>query len=201
MKKKLLILTLFFPLLTGMGLSDGGKSPKTNPGGFIDITVESNINRVFFKYDINGWCLSVPGVTRTSYGNDTSISKIKVPVKDFKSTSLFVYRDFLDLLRADEFPYLEIAVPQNPGTMYHPDGSYILKDLTITVAGVSKMYDIVCRIEKIDNENQILNGTLRIKLSDLEIDPPVKLSGLVKVRNEIIVNFGFCIRNTGSVTV
>ncbi|HBE40712.1 MAG TPA: hypothetical protein DDW27_05830 [Bacteroidales bacterium] len=192
---------LILPVLAGMGRPEGGKSPGTGQTGFIIITVESNINRIFFKYYIRDWCLSVPGVTRTSFGNDSSVSVIKVRVKDFKSTSLFVSRDFLNLMKADEFPYLEIAILQNRGIVYHPDGIYLLKDVSITVAGVSRKYDIVCRIDNIDNECQILNGTLRLKLTDLKIDPPVKLSGLVKVRNEIIVNFGFCIRNTGVATV
>ncbi len=200
MKKKLLILILLAPLLSGMVPTDGVKSGKPGDAGYIDITVESNVNRIFFKYNINEWCLSVPGASKTSIGSDTSVSLIRVPVKDFKSTSLFVYRDFLALLKADEFPYLEIAVPQSPGTVHNTDGSYILKGVSVTVAGVTNKYDILCHIEKDDNQSRLLSGTLRIKLTDLEIDPPVKLSGLVKVRNEIIVKFGFCIRNTGTVT-
>lgn len=70
----------------------------------------------------------------------------------------------------------------------------ILRGVTITVAGVSNQYDIICKIVKGDNENQIPDGTIRIKLSDLEIIPPVKLLGLVKVKNEIIIDFELCFK-------
>jgi len=73
-----------------------------------------------------------------------------------------------------------------------------LKGVSITVAGVSNQFDLNCKIDKVDNENQILNGTTRIKLTDFEIVPPVKLLGLVRVKNEIIINFKFCIKSNTS---
>jgi hypothetical protein len=34
-------------------------------------------------------------------------------------------------------------------------------------------------------------GTLKVRLTDLEIEPQVKYFGLVKIRDEVIVKFGF----------
>jgi hypothetical protein len=72
----------------------------------------------------------------------------------------------------------------------------LLKGISITVAGVSRQYDINCKIHNVDNENQVLNGTALIKLTDLEIVPPVKMLGLVKVKNEITINFELFIKSS-----
>ncbi len=195
MKKFLLILILLFPVLVGFREDDSLKSERTNySSGFIDITVETNINRLFFRYDLKEWCLSVMGAKEPYYTHDTSVSRITIPVKDFKCANKFVYRDFLTLLKVDQFPNLEIAIPQNPDIVSHKEDSVTLNEVSLTVAGMTKKYDIDCEIERTDDESQILSGIIRVKLTDHEIDPPVKWLGLVKVKNEIIVKFGFCFK-------
>jgi len=195
MKKFFLILILFFPVLISFREDDGLKSERTNySSGFIDITVETNINSLFFSYDLKEWCLSVMGATEPDYSHDTSLTRINIPVKDFTCANQFAYRDFLTLLKVDQFPNLEIAIPQNPGFVSQKEDSVILNEVSLTVAGMTKKYDIDCEIERTDDESQILSGTIRVKLTDHEIAPPVKWLGLVKVKNEIIVKFGLCFK-------
>jgi hypothetical protein len=197
MKPIKLILILFFTINVCLG-EDNGKSGKTDySAGFIDIIVKSNINSLVFSYDLRGKCILAANGIKTKYAYDTSRLRIMVPIRDFKCKNQFVYKDFLTLLKAEYFPYLEIAIPQNPCIITPANGSGILKDVSVSVAGVIKKYDINCRIENAENENEILLGTSRIRLTDFGIEPPVKFSGLVKVKDEIIVNFGFCLKNTG----
>jgi hypothetical protein len=196
MRKLLLILTLCFPVLVGFRLNDGLKSGRANSSsGFIDITVLSNIDKQFFQYNLKQQCLSNIEEPGTEYAHNISLSHIIIPVKEFKCTNKSVYKDFLTLLKVDQYPYLEIDIPHNSNIKYDIDDSVILKGVSIIVAGVSNQYDINCKIDKVDNENQILNGVTRIKLTDFEIVPPVRLLGLVKVKNEIIINFEFCLKS------
>jgi hypothetical protein len=196
MRKLLLILALCLTELAGFSLDDGLKSGKTNSStGFIDITVLSNIDKQFFQYNLNQQCLSIAKEPGTGYMTGASVSRIKIPVEEFKCTNKFVYKDFLTLLKAEMYPYLEIDIPASSGIKYNIDDSLILKGVTITFAGVSNQYDINCKIEKGDNENQILEGSARIKLTDIDIAPPVRLFGLVKVKNEITINFEFCLKS------
>jgi hypothetical protein len=196
MKKVFLILILLFPVFVSFSDDDSLKSERTNynTSGFINITVETNLNRLFFRYDLKEWCLSALGTTESEYSHDTSLSRITIPVKDFKCANQFVYRDFLTLLKVDQFPDLEIAMPQYPDIVSYKENSVTLNDVSLTVAGMTKKYNIDCEIKSTDDENQILSGLIRVKLTDHEIDPPVKWIGLVKVKNEIIVKFGFCIK-------
>lgn len=187
---------------TAIGWDEGdGSGSGDNTAGFIDITVETNINKLFFKYDIKDWCLSVTGSLVKGTDNDISVSRIVVPVKDFKCTNNFVYKDFLTLIKAEQYPYLEIAIPQHPELIYSSDSFVLLKDVSITVAGVSRKYDIPCYVDKQADGNRILYGKALLNLTDLKIDPPVKFAGLVKVRDEIIVKFGFCISKDGAFAI
>jgi hypothetical protein len=196
MRKLLLIFTLCLMELAGFSLNDGLKSGKTNSSsGFIDIIVLSNIDKQFFQYNLNQQCLSIVREPETGYMTGISVSRIKIPVEEFRCTNKFVYKDFLTLLKAETYPFLEINIPAGPGIKYITNDSLILKGVIITVAGISNQYDINCKILKVDDENQIIDGSTGIKLTDLDIAPPVRLFGLVKVKNEITINFEFCLKS------
>lgn len=161
--------------------------------GFINITVESNINRLFFNYNIKGNCMSDPGSSSLFPDDSSSLTRIVVPVKEFKCLNQYAYKDFLTLLKADKFPHLEIDFPVNTDIVYISDDSILLRGVMIFVAGSFKKYDINCKIDSKIKNSRVLLGTTRINLTDLDIEPPVKSFGLIKVRNEIIINFGFCL--------
>lgn len=161
--------------------------------GFINITVESNINRIFFNYNIKGNCLSDSGSSSLFPDDSSSLTRIVVPVKEFKCKNQYAYKDFLTLLKADMFPNLEIDFPVNTDIVYISDDSILLRGVIISVAGSFKKYDINCKIDSRIKNSRVLLGTTRINLTDLDIEPPVKSFGLIKVRNEIIINFGFCL--------
>lgn len=200
MKRLLLILIYSFPMLVGFRPDEGLKSGRENSSsGFIDITVTSNVDKQYFQYNLKQQCLSDNKEPATGFGhNNISVSRINVPVKEFKCTNKTVYKDFLTLLKVDQFPYLEIDIPGISSIKSDTDDSLKLKGVSITVAGISNKFDLICKIDKIDNESQILNGTTRIKLTDFEIVPPVKLLGLVRVKDEIVINFKFCIKSNSS---
>jgi hypothetical protein len=67
--------------------------------------------------------------------------------------------------------------------------------VTISIAGVSKKYDITGRIEDLNSNDHLLVGTINISLADLEIEPPVKFFGLVKIKDEVIVKFGISLKD------
>ncbi|OGG00069.1 hypothetical protein A2Y99_01395 [Candidatus Gottesmanbacteria bacterium RBG_13_37_7] len=64
------------------------------------------------------------------------------------------------------------------------------------LAGVTRIYRIGCNFYNCGN-NLYIQGLKMIKLSDFNIQPPVKLNGLVKVKDEIAVNFGLIITFAG----
>lgn len=164
--------------------------------GFINIEVESNINKVLFKYDFNERHFPPRKIINIGFDNDADISRLKIPLKDFQCSNPWIYKDFLSLLKAEQYPHLEIYLPPNSQNISVKNKYFKLNNVKITVAGVSKYYDILCHIEDRDERGSFLIGNARINLRDLEIDPPVKFSGIIKVKDEIIVKFGIWIRFT-----
>lgn len=163
--------------------------------GYIDITVESNVNKLYFKYALNQICLSINVETLQSRSDDTSNARIIVPVNEFTCTNKLAYRDFLTLLKSNQYPNITIAIPQKVLVQKQSTDSVILHDVLINIAGVSRKYDINYSIENANGKDSFLVGTTKIKLTDLNIEPPQKSFGLVKVKNEIIVKFGFCLKD------
>jgi len=201
MRRVIILLLLCFPVIEA-GSRDNDRNPLPgSPSGYIDITVESNVNRLFFKYDLKDACLTLSPALKTAIGSDPGMPVIRVPVKEFRSTNQMAYRDFLELVRAEEFPYLEIAVPDRPLPLNNEGHSVSLDGVAVTFTGVTRHYNISGKIEERDGDNRLLTGIIRIKLTDFDIDPPVKWAGLIRVRDEIIVKFGFCIRDMKIVPV
>ena len=192
-KKILLILSvlLYFPM-AGFITYDGGYEWKAPANGFIDITVESNVNRLFFTYPLREINLHDDDEPA---GQGAETAKIIVPVKDFRCANETALRDFLALLRADRYPDLSITIPQNVLIQYHHNEQITIENVTISIAGVSKKYDITGRIEDLNSNDHLLVGTINISLADLEIEPPVKFFGLVKIKDEVIVKFGISLKD------
>lgn len=187
-KSSILSLCLFCQLAALHAFAGKTENEKAPEYGYMDIIVESNINKLFFSYDLEKNDLqdekalfdnTAPGYTR-----------ITIPVKDFKCENKIAFNDFITLLKADKFPILTISIPLT--MLSNPVGqdSVLIYNLMANIAGVTKIYNVACKIDNIGPGNCILAGKLTIRLSDLDIDPPVKYFGLVKVKNEVIVNFG-----------
>lgn len=193
MKSFIPILIILYTLVVGFTIDDGGTEGMEPTTGYIDITVESNVNRLFFKYAMDEVCLSLTGSTLQNINGDSAPAMITVPVREFKCTNKMAYNDFLTLLKEGQYPEMTITIPQKVIPRIYSTDSVVLNDVLISIAGVSKKYDIECKIENLNTDDQFLIGTAKIRLSDLEIEPPVKSFGLVKVRDEIIVKFGFCL--------
>jgi len=162
--------------------STGADAPVT---GFINIVVESNVNKVNFSYPISQVNL------RDETGPETNAkTAIVVPVKDFRCDNKVARRDFLELLQADRYPDLSIEIPRKVLTQLRFRRSVTLHNILINIAGVTKAYDITCREEDDGAGGKILVGTIIVPLSDLNINPPSKFFGMVKIKNDVIVKFG-----------
>lgn len=195
MKVKLLILILIlgYPLYTGFITEEKKPGRLDVASGYIDITVESNINKVLFTYDLNEKIYPFRGIAFSGDPENDSDIRIVVPVKDFQCSNNMAYKDFISLLKANQFPYLSISLPLDEIYRNGPGDFIEIREVLITIAGLSKKYKIDCRIEYSEHKAPVLVGTTKILLTDLDIVPPVKSFGLIKVKNEIIVNFGLSI--------
>jgi hypothetical protein len=158
---------------------------------FLVINGESNINKFSFSY-------MTPVLIR---GNDSvkgaEYERIdfRIPVHQFKPGNPRMYDDFLSLLKAKEYPYITISLLTGNFSMERKSEISRNERIAVTIAGVTREYTVDCALAHC-NEDLVLNGMQTIRLTDFGLNPPVRLSGIVKVENEIKVRFGFIVNFT-----
>jgi hypothetical protein len=190
--KRIVIILLFvFPLVSSFRTGDNSRRESLPSLGFIDIVVESNVNRMLFSYQLSKNSLIINDYKVPVGMEDTTAIIIMVPVKDFQCGNPFGYKDFITLLKANQYPFMKIEIPRKVFFQQKGSTPLIISGVSLSVAGVSGNYDLLCNVEQLGDDNKLIIGTTMIRLTDMKIDPPVKSMGLVKIRNEIIVNFGF----------
>jgi len=155
---------------------------------YLHINGESNVNQFSFTYS------SVPKYNPHA---DTigEVMEMSIPIKDFQASNPMMYSDFLELMNEEEHPRIYIAFSRLQLETALKGISEPCPEISITIAGITRTYVVNFMIEKCSG-NYYLKGSEIIRLSDFKLRPPAKLLGLVKVSNEIDVNFGFIITFT-----
>lgn len=154
---------------------------------YVYISGESNVNQFSFRYNK----AKISGKYNSS-SSDTGSIEISIPIKDFRPSNPMMYGDFLILMKESEHPRIIVSFSKRNLQSKNADLQGNCPDIRITIAGITKTYKIKCAINKCAN-NLYLSGEETIKLSDFQLKSPEKMMGLVKVNNEITVNFGFII--------
>lgn len=173
----------------------GGLS-KEDPRGagcvnFLVINGESNINKFSFSYMTPRL---IEGDNASKGAEDERID-FKIPVHQFKSGNPRMYDDFLSLLNAREYPYIMISLLTGNSARERTSGISRNERISVTIAGITREYTVNCTLAHC-NERLILNGMQTVRLTDFGLIPPERLSGIVKVENEINVKFGFIVNFT-----
>lgn len=158
---------------------------------FLVINGESNINKFSFSY----MTPHLAGGDNSSKGAEDERIDFKIPVHQFNPGNPRMYDDFLSLLRAKEYPYIMISLLT--GKSYRAISSGISRNerISVTIAGVTREYTVNCTLAHC-NDDLVLSGMQTVKLTDFGLTPPVRLSGIIKVKNEINVRFGFILNFT-----
>jgi len=188
------ILILSWPFISG-GLIYGqsGKDLAVNRNtclNFIHITGESNVNQFSFSFNqaevVQHHIVSYP---------DTSDVVIRIPIREFKASNKMMYDDFLKLMKESDYPVIEITFKRKQLNRINSGNYNSCPETRITIAGITRLYKIDCFVMPCA-DNLFLQGEKNLKLTDFHLKPPVKLKGLVKVSDDIIVSFGFMITFT-----
>lgn len=113
---------------------------------------------------------------------------LKIPVRKLKTDNQMMYSDFLKLLKENEYPNISIGIDNTPLMESFEDELSIEPVIDITIAGVTRQYRVKCNVEKF-SEGKYVKGTTIIRLTDFNLEPPTKMLGLIKVKDEVSINF------------
>ncbi len=151
----------------------------------ITITGSSNVSSFVFKQNIDS-IISRPSPLGVEY------LRIAIPVKDFKTGNPIMYRNFINLIKAKDYPNIYIDVPANEFSFFN-NRHAILQEHTfyITITNVTRFYKIKADVTLEGMQNYKTIGKLKLNLLDFNLTPPQKLLGLIKVNKYI--NIDFCL--------
>jgi hypothetical protein len=129
---------------------------------------------IFFKSDQNEKQFHIKG-------------EIIINVNGFDCQKKYMNGDLKKTLKADESPYLSIQLI-SISNFINTDQP-IRGTVNICLAGVKKNIQVNYSVEKGSCGKLLLNGKCNVLFSDFGLAPPHKFSGLIKVHQEINVNF------------
>lgn len=166
----------------------------SNLGGdntsFISISGKTNVNTFSFRQDF-------AFLTFGSSPLGKPFVRITIPVKYFETSNPAMYADFVALLKVSEHP--NIFIDLLTADFYAlQQGRTVEQSVKVylTIAGVIRFYDVNLQIATFSNDCFSLKGEREIRLLDFGIAPPQKFFGMVKVRDEVHIDFRFslCIK-------
>lgn len=100
----------------------------------------------------------------------------RVPVKEFGCGNFLLNHDFRKTLKAKEHPQVFIQLSE-----VRKHGENYLYTLQLDLAGKKKTFQNLVLIK----EGKNLAGDLELKFGDFDLQPPKKLGGAIKIREEI----------------
>ncbi|MFT3739264.1 MAG: YceI family protein [Breznakibacter sp.] len=165
------------------GRNEGGES-------FISISGKTNINSFNLRQDI-----ALLDFMPSPIGNQ--YVRVSVAVKQFETDNPIMYNDFIELVKAKQYPHIYIDLLRSDFLALQ-EGKIFEQSVKIflTIAGITRSYNLQSEIAAFPNECFSLKGQRDILLPDFKIDPPVKFLGMIKVQDTVHINFNlaFCMK-------
>lgn len=164
-------------------------------GGITYRSVSISYLNIYGRTNVNSFEFFLPNTqeefARQHIDIDTSPARtmnLSFPVRKLKTENEAMYDDFLELLREKEYPEIAIGIDNTPLLESQEDFQTIEPVISIRMAGVTRRYKIRCEVEK-NTFGKYIKGMVKIKLTDFNLEPPSKFLGLIKVRDEVRINF------------
>ncbi len=181
--------TLFFGFLfiIGFSFNDPERTTKVRVASESEVLISgtTNVNEFTCKYNLQE--LEMP--IRLIYDERSEQILFKnaelTLINDcFDCGGKAINKDFQELLKTEKHPQvgLKLLYVEPPS----PNQSKVDVGVEIKIAGVSRKYQTVLYCEQ--TKDICVNGTLELKLSDFELEPPKKMLGMIKVDDAIKVH-------------
>ncbi|GAA3766288.1 hypothetical protein [Flavobacterium ginsengiterrae] len=140
----------------------------------IEITGVSTVG----KYN----CSNTFAAKDTVYVNSVkkNVFNTEIKMSNFDCGNKIMTKDLQGTVKVKQFPNSTVSITdiKQCGKNYKCRLSFYITDKTL------KYKDFI-----LYNTDDKIQGTLNLKFSDIELEPPVKMAGLIKVKDDIVINF------------
>jgi hypothetical protein len=157
---------------------------------FIKINGSTNVNHFYFFQKLNDSGKIIKN--KDSHSNESL--EILIPAYDFEPSNPMMYDDFLEFIKAGEYPNIEITIFFNNPKLPAGGSGNIAPRIKIGLAGQTHIYKIPGQLEECRENSLHISAKVNIDLKDFGLEPPSKFMGMVKVKNEVFINFGLTLK-------
>lgn len=116
----------------------------------------------------------------------TSNSKLSLDIRRFDCHHKYITADFRRMLKSDEHPCIVIHFINLDEFR---NGAEVRGQVMVELAGKRKVMDISYKCSQSGPDQTRLQGGKVMRFSDFELVPPRKIGGLIRINEEIRVNF------------
>jgi hypothetical protein len=190
MHKPLFLLILLF-VLSGFTPADNGRAIwVVLQGSSLTVNGSTNINT--FQCVIPNY--SMPDTVSLLRSSQKGVQlpmngRLNLNVEDFDCHNKMMTSDLRKTLKAKTYPVLTVRFVSVNGFPDLKNPAKITGIVDITLAGVTKRFEINYLFSSEEKQQIQLKGDQLIHFSDFNLTPPSKLGGVIKAKNELKVEF------------
>lgn len=123
---------------------------------------------------------------------------LSINIKSFDCRNPMLNKDFYNTLNAKETPTIDIqlltATPLTRGRILNANSGKFNADVAISLNGTSKPEQIIVSWQKVGNNLYRFQGEKKLHMTDFDIEAPVAALGLIKVNNDINIQFDLYVK-------
>ncbi|PBJ11816.1 hypothetical protein [Flavobacterium sp. ACN6] len=127
-------------------------------------------------------CSNTFSIKDTVYVNSIKKNTFNTDIKmsNFDCGNKIMTKDLQGTVKVKKFPSSTVSISdiKQNGKNYKCRLNFYITDKTL------KYKDFI-----LYNSDDKIQGTLNLKFSDIELEPPTKMAGLIKVKDDIVINF------------
>lgn len=180
---------IFYLLISGYYPADPASTWVVMPGSSLTVNGSTNVNK--FQCDIINYSLpdTITCVKAAKAQTLPMNGKLKLDIESFDCHNRMMTSDLRKTLKYKDFPKLTIKFISINSFPNFKNPTKISGLVDIGLAGVVKRYDI-SYVFTIDNSNMVhLKGDRAVTFTDFNLSPPSKLGGVIKAKDELLVEF------------
>ncbi|MDN3596230.1 YceI family protein [Zunongwangia endophytica] len=184
-----ILLFAFFGIQISFAQSTEQKNLKISKNSRLYITGDTNINSFNCKFNSD----ELPDHLKVIYNKQQNAltfknTTLKLNSKAFDCGSRPINKDFEALMKAEKFPYILLNLKK----LQFKNLKSAEITIEINIAGVTKQFEVPVQI---DQTTSNYKGTILLNINDFKLEPPKKVFGLIKVKEEIQIEFDLYFEN------
>lgn len=178
------LIFIFLFLYPGMNAYSQAEKGRPDSYLFDEVVIKgsTNMNHFQLNYEEENYS-EIPAV-----GENPGRFRISIPAKKIKAESKMMLRDFLEMINARKYPLITITLEKDITDKILADSS-LQHELDLTLNGITNRYQVQSRSIAYYSGQRCLSGTFRVNLTSFGIETPGKFFGLVKIEDEVFINF------------